>query len=133
MRSLPRYSYFADCKLYIRTRLLALAFSNFWNSHSRLDSCEDVTMRLRKTGVVSSRMFMNVTILFLNVLQVRSCLNTYGFVSCPEVFVALSTVVISCPSTFVTFHVSRSVFLLQLGLSNGPAMSTSVLAVSTPV
>ncbi|KAK0471133.1 hypothetical protein IW261DRAFT_907599 [Armillaria novae-zelandiae] len=32
MRSLPRYSYFADCKLYIRTRLFASAYSNFWQT-----------------------------------------------------------------------------------------------------
>ncbi|KAJ3810393.1 hypothetical protein EV368DRAFT_19957, partial [Lentinula lateritia] len=31
VRFLPRSIYFADCKLYIRTRLLASAFSNFWN------------------------------------------------------------------------------------------------------
>ncbi|KAF9070887.1 hypothetical protein BDP27DRAFT_1195573, partial [Rhodocollybia butyracea] len=30
VRFLPRSIYFADCKLYIRTRLLASAFSNFW-------------------------------------------------------------------------------------------------------
>ncbi|KAF9075816.1 hypothetical protein BDP27DRAFT_1256613, partial [Rhodocollybia butyracea] len=29
VRFLPRSIYFADCKLYIRTRLLASAFSNF--------------------------------------------------------------------------------------------------------
>ncbi|PBK84867.1 hypothetical protein ARMGADRAFT_1018272 [Armillaria gallica] len=52
MRSLPRYSYFADCKLYIRTRLLASAFSNFWNSQSHLTFCEDVTMHPRKKSVV---------------------------------------------------------------------------------
>ncbi|KAJ3760071.1 hypothetical protein EV360DRAFT_40595 [Lentinula raphanica] len=32
VRFLPRSIYFADCKLYIRTRLLASAFSNFWKS-----------------------------------------------------------------------------------------------------
>ncbi|PBK61500.1 hypothetical protein ARMSODRAFT_964878 [Armillaria solidipes] len=53
MRSLPRYSYFADCKLYIRTRLLASAFSNFWNSPFHLTFCEDVTMHPRKKSVVS--------------------------------------------------------------------------------
>ncbi|KAK0475264.1 hypothetical protein IW261DRAFT_1496689 [Armillaria novae-zelandiae] len=53
MRSLPRYSYFADCKLYIRTRLLASAFSNFWNPHFHLPSCEDVTKHPRKKSVVS--------------------------------------------------------------------------------
>ncbi|KAJ3908452.1 hypothetical protein F5879DRAFT_937085, partial [Lentinula edodes] len=31
VRFLPRSIYFADCKLYIRTRLLASTFSNFWN------------------------------------------------------------------------------------------------------
>ena len=37
VRFLPRHSHFADCKLYIRTRLLASAFSNFWKSlHSAL-------------------------------------------------------------------------------------------------
>ncbi|KAK0448439.1 uncharacterized protein EV420DRAFT_842933 [Desarmillaria tabescens] len=51
MRSLPRYSYFADCKLYIRTRLLASAFSNFWNSPTHLTFREDVTLHLRKTSV----------------------------------------------------------------------------------
>ncbi|KDR74162.1 hypothetical protein GALMADRAFT_48100, partial [Galerina marginata CBS 339.88] len=30
VRFLPRHSFFADCKLYIRTRLLASASSNFW-------------------------------------------------------------------------------------------------------
>ncbi|KIJ93596.1 hypothetical protein K443DRAFT_79249, partial [Laccaria amethystina LaAM-08-1] len=30
VRFLPRHSLFADCKLYIRTRLLASASSNFW-------------------------------------------------------------------------------------------------------
>ncbi|KIM47324.1 hypothetical protein M413DRAFT_57864, partial [Hebeloma cylindrosporum] len=30
VRFLPRHSFFADCKLYIRTRLLASAFSNIW-------------------------------------------------------------------------------------------------------
>ncbi|KIK68163.1 hypothetical protein GYMLUDRAFT_191300, partial [Collybiopsis luxurians FD-317 M1] len=29
VRFLPRSIYFADCKLYIRTRLIASAFSNF--------------------------------------------------------------------------------------------------------
>ncbi|TFK18901.1 hypothetical protein FA15DRAFT_558008, partial [Coprinopsis marcescibilis] len=30
VRFLPRHSLFADCKLHIRTRLSASAFSNFW-------------------------------------------------------------------------------------------------------
>ncbi|KJA22393.1 hypothetical protein HYPSUDRAFT_164572, partial [Hypholoma sublateritium FD-334 SS-4] len=30
VRFLPKRSFFADCKLYIRTRLLASALSNFW-------------------------------------------------------------------------------------------------------
>ncbi|KAF9467391.1 hypothetical protein BDZ94DRAFT_1156076, partial [Collybia nuda] len=34
VRFLPRHSLFADCKLYIRTRLLASAFSNFWKPPS---------------------------------------------------------------------------------------------------
>ncbi|KAK0199502.1 hypothetical protein DFS33DRAFT_1268385, partial [Desarmillaria ectypa] len=51
MRSLPRYSYFADCKLYIRTRLLASAFSNFLNLLNYLTFCEDATARLRRTSV----------------------------------------------------------------------------------
>ena len=34
VRFLPRHSLFADCKLYIRTRLLAPAFSNFWKNPS---------------------------------------------------------------------------------------------------
>ena len=32
VRFLPRHSFFADCKLYIRTRLLASASSNFWKT-----------------------------------------------------------------------------------------------------
>ena len=32
VRFLPRHSLFADCKLYIRTHLLASAFSNFWKN-----------------------------------------------------------------------------------------------------
>ncbi|TFK38800.1 hypothetical protein BDQ12DRAFT_605189, partial [Crucibulum laeve] len=36
VRFLPRHSLFADCKLYIRTRLLASASSNFWQTFSLL-------------------------------------------------------------------------------------------------
>ena len=36
VRFLPRHSLFADCKLYIRTHLLALAFSNFWKNFSTI-------------------------------------------------------------------------------------------------
>ncbi|KAF6758838.1 hypothetical protein DFP72DRAFT_807222, partial [Ephemerocybe angulata] len=32
VRFLPRRSFFADCKLYIRTRLSASALSNFWKN-----------------------------------------------------------------------------------------------------
>ena len=36
VRFLPRHSLFADCKLYIRTHLLASAFSNFWKKKNSL-------------------------------------------------------------------------------------------------
>ncbi|KAF8813007.1 hypothetical protein BYT27DRAFT_7008527, partial [Phlegmacium glaucopus] len=36
VRFLPRRSLFADCKLYIRTHLLALAFSNFWKNQNSM-------------------------------------------------------------------------------------------------
>lgn len=43
VRFLPRHSLFADCKLYIRTRLLASAFSNFWkNTLTVLTLCDNV-------------------------------------------------------------------------------------------
>ena len=36
VRFLPRHSLFADCKLYIRTHLLASALSNFWKKQLEL-------------------------------------------------------------------------------------------------
>ncbi|KAF8883832.1 hypothetical protein BD779DRAFT_1443586, partial [Infundibulicybe gibba] len=43
VRFLPRHSLFADCKLYIRTRLSASAFSNFWKT-PRLSSDDNMDL-----------------------------------------------------------------------------------------
>ena len=42
VRFLPRHSLFADCKLYIRTRLLASAFSNFWKTFLPVPLSDDI-------------------------------------------------------------------------------------------
>ena len=49
VRFLPRHSFFADCKLYIRTRLLASASSNFWKlSPLRLSSSDGAPVVLEE-------------------------------------------------------------------------------------
>ncbi|KAJ3933703.1 MAG: hypothetical protein NXY57DRAFT_1116733, partial [Lentinula lateritia] len=53
VRFLPRSIYFADCKLYIRTRLLASAFSNFWNPLLMIAS-------LKFEGILSTLFYSSV-------------------------------------------------------------------------
>ncbi|KAK0493579.1 hypothetical protein EDD18DRAFT_1178860 [Armillaria luteobubalina] len=76
MRSLPRYSYFADCKLYIRTRLLASAYSNFWQPPILF--ILSVKMRRCIRGIMRTRYFTGI----LCIIQWKFFSPSHNFACC---------------------------------------------------